>query len=52
LDVSGYNFRHEIDFVPAKRNSRSSSLYALVYLFVAGSGEKSIIRFQLRGSLP
>lgn len=52
LDVSGYNFRHEVDFVPAKQNSRSGTHYALVYEFVAMSGEKSIIHFRIRGHLP
>jgi hypothetical protein len=51
-DVSGYNFRHELDFVPASSRSRVARHFALVYEFIAPGGERSIIHFQIRGTLP
>jgi hypothetical protein len=52
LDVCGYNFRHEVELVPAERYSQNSSLYALVYEFTSTSDERSIIDFIVRGRLP
>jgi hypothetical protein len=52
LDVCGYNFRHEVEFVPGGRYSRNSSLYALVYELTSTSDERSVIDFTIRGRLP
>jgi hypothetical protein len=52
VDVSGYNFRHELDFVLARSRSRVARHFALVYEFIALGGERSIIHFQIRGTLP
>ena len=47
-DSEGYNFRHEIDVSSAEAFPKAGTQYQVRYEFTPTSGQKTIVRFQLR----
>ena len=48
VDEVGYNFRHEIDVSAAEAFPKAGVQYQVRYELVPTSGQKTIVRFQLR----
>ena len=48
VDEVGYNFRHEIDVSTAEAFPKAGVQYQVRYELVPTSGQKTIVRFQLR----
>jgi hypothetical protein len=49
VDSLGYNFRHEIDVSQDEAFPKAGALYQIRYQITPTSGQKSIVRFQVRG---
>jgi hypothetical protein len=47
-DEVGYNFRHEIDVTSSEAFPKAGAQYQIRYELTPTSGQKSIVRFQLR----
>jgi hypothetical protein len=48
VDEVGYNFRHEIDVTGSEAFPKAGAQYQVRYELTPTSGQKSIVRFQLR----
>lgn len=48
VDEDGYNFRHEVDVAQNEAFPKAGSQYQVRYEFTPASGQKVIVRFQLR----
>lgn len=48
LDAVGYNFRHEIDVTSSEAFPKAGVEYQIRYELMPATGQKSIVRFQLR----
>ena len=48
VDEVGYNFRHEIDVTASEAFPKAGTQYQVRYQLTPTSGQKSIVRFQLR----
>ena len=48
VDAVGYNFRHEIDVSASEAFPKAGVQYQIRYELVPTSGQKTIVRFQLR----
>jgi hypothetical protein len=48
LDAVGYNFRHEIDVTTSEAFPKAGVAYQIRYELTPTTGQKSIVRFQLR----
>ena len=48
VDEEGYNFRHEIDVSTAEAFPKAGTQYQIRYELTPTTGQKTIVRFQLR----
>jgi hypothetical protein len=48
VDEVGYNFRHEIDVSQDEAFPKAGALYQVRYVLTPASGQKTIVRFQIR----
>jgi hypothetical protein len=48
LDATGYNFRHDIDVTSSEAFPKAGVEYQIRYELTPTTGQKSIVRFQLR----
>jgi hypothetical protein len=48
VDEVGYNFRHDVDVSAAEAFPKAGALYQVRYEIVPTSGQKTIVRFQVR----